>query len=143
MLPRGYNGYLDLLAYFRIFFCARHTLRMRISSNYYTHALQDQDYTDNNQNANRLAWAMVTTTQILPTKSKECNNRTHLCRLPHGAHSNSQCRQLPTNRHVARLRNEMGEVGTRKWERGHKLRHSLPRVWVRYEYELLLTLAAG
>ena len=29
----GYNGYL--LAYFRIFFCARHTLRMRIPS-YFT-----------------------------------------------------------------------------------------------------------
>ena len=29
---RGYNGYL--LAYFRIFFCARHTLRMRIPSYY-------------------------------------------------------------------------------------------------------------
>ena len=30
LLTRGYNGYL--LAYFRISFCARHTLRMRIPS---------------------------------------------------------------------------------------------------------------
>ena len=30
LATRGYNGYL--LAYLRIFFCARHTLRMRIPS---------------------------------------------------------------------------------------------------------------
>ena len=93
-----------------------------------------------------LAWVVATTTQILPTKSKECNNRTHLCRLPHGAHIRTvNVDSFPQTATSRAFRTKWGKLerGNGKWERGHKLRHSLPRVRVRYEYELLLTLAAG